>query len=133
MNDTTFPLVSVVIPTYNHAHFLGRALQSVIDQTYTNWEVIVIDNHSTDNTDGVVISFSEPRIRLIKINNDGVIAASRNLGIRDAKGDWIAFLDSDDCWYSQKLKVIMATIAVDDSYDVVSNDELMINFKTGKK
>ena len=62
MNDAATPLVSVVIPTYNHAHFLGRALQSVIDQTYTNWEAIVIDNHSTDNTDEVMTRFADPRI-----------------------------------------------------------------------
>ena len=73
------PLVSVVIPTYNHAHFLGVALESVIDQTYTNWEAIVIDNHSTDDTDAVVRSFKDSRISLLKIHNDGVIAASRSL------------------------------------------------------
>lgn len=97
------PLVSVVIPTYNHAHFLGRALQSVLNQTYTNWEAIVIDNHSTDNTDEVMLKFADPRIKFIKIHNNGVIAASRNVGIRTAKGEWIAFLDSDDWWAADKL------------------------------
>ena len=99
------PLFSIVIPTYNHAHFIGRALQSVIDQTYTNWEAIVIDNHSEDNTDNVVHSFNEPRITLLKIHNKGVIAASRNMGINAAKGIWIAFLDSDDWWTPNKLNV----------------------------
>ena len=70
MNVLKTPLVSVVIPTYNHGHFLGRALQSVLDQTYTNWEAIVIDNHSTDNTDEIVQSFTDPRISLLKINNN---------------------------------------------------------------
>jgi glycosyltransferase involved in cell wall biosynthesis len=60
-------VVSVVVPTYNHAHFLGRALQSVLEQTYQNLEVLVIDNHSRDNTDEVVGNFSDPRIRLLKI------------------------------------------------------------------
>lgn len=96
-------LVSVVIPTFNHAQFLGRALQSVINQTYTNWEVIIIDNHSTDNTDEIVNSFTDPRISLLKINNNGVIAASRNAGIVAAKGVWVAFLDSDDWWVPGKL------------------------------
>ena len=60
-------LVSVVIPTYNHAHFLGEALQSVIDQTYMNWEALVIDNNSKDNTDYVINSFNDKRITLYKI------------------------------------------------------------------
>ena len=96
-------LVSVVIPTYNHAHFLGKAIQSVIDQTYMHWEALVIDNNSEDNTDDVVSSFNDKRIKLYKINNKGVIAASRNLGIQKACGKWVAFLDSDDWWYPEKL------------------------------
>jgi glycosyltransferase involved in cell wall biosynthesis len=126
-------LVSVVIPTYNHAHFLGRALQSVLDQTYPHWEALVIDNHSHDNTDDVVKSFSDPRIRLLKIHNHGVIAASRNVGMREARGEWIAFLDSDDCWYPQKLEIIMSTADADNAYDVLSNDELMVDVKTGAR
>lgn len=108
MNAAAGPLVSIVIPTYNHAHFLGRALQSVLNQTYTNWEAIVIDNHSTDNTDEVMQSFSNPSITYLKIHNNGVIAASRNVGIRAAKGEWIAFLDSDDWWMADKLQVCIA-------------------------
>ncbi len=127
------PLVSVVIPTYNHAHFLGRALQSVLDQTYPHWEALVIDNHSQDNTGEVVKSFSDSRIRLLKIHNHGVIAASRNLGMREARGEWIAFLDSDDCWYPKKLETIMATVESNDAYDVLSNDELRVDIKTGAK
>lgn len=98
------PLISIVIPTYNHANFLGRALKSVVDQTFTNWEVIVIDNHSTDNTYEIVEDFIDPRIKYLKINNNGVIAASRNMGIREANGEWIAFLDSDDWWTKDKLQ-----------------------------
>lgn len=111
------PLVSVVIPTYNHAHFLGRALQSVIDQTYANWEAIVIDNHSTDNTDDILRDFADERIRILKIHNGGVIAVSRNLGIQYSRGEWIAFLDSDDWWESQKLKVCIDQ--VNDQVDLI--------------
>jgi len=127
------PLVSVVIPTYNHAHFLGAALQSVIDQTHTNWEAIVIDNHSTDNTDAVVRSFKDSRISLLKIHNDGVIAASRNMGIQNAKGGWIAFLDSDDRWYPEKLQVAMEQLKTTPLIDVVSTDEMLVNDLTGAK
>jgi len=96
-------LVSVIIPTYNHAHFLGRALQSLRDQTYPNWEAIVVDNYSQDETEEVIEEFGDDRIHLLKIHNHGVIAASRNRGIREAKGEWLAFLDSDDFWDSTKL------------------------------
>jgi len=101
------PLVSVIIPTYNNAHFIGRALQSVVDQTYENWEVIVVDNHSIDNTDEVISSFNNARIKVLKIHNNGIIASSRNKGIRSAKGEWIAFLDSDDWWSANKINIIL--------------------------
>jgi glycosyltransferase involved in cell wall biosynthesis/peptidoglycan/xylan/chitin deacetylase (PgdA/CDA1 family) len=127
------PLVSVVIPTYNHARFLGRALQSVLDQTYPHWEALVIDNHSEDNTDEVMKRFGDPRIQLLKIHNHGVIAASRNLGVREAKGAWIAFLDSDDCWYPKKLETAMAAAEGGPGYDVVVNNELAVNLETGVK
>ena len=105
MNNRLTPLVSVVIPSYNHGQFIGRALQSVLDQIYSNWEVIVIDNNSTDNTDDVIASFADQRITYLKIQNEGIIAASRNAGIKVAKGEWIAFLDSDDWWTVNKLQV----------------------------
>ncbi len=128
------PLVSVVIPTYNHAHFLGRALESVISQTYQGWEALVIDNHSTDNTEELVAEFQDSRIRLLKIRNDGVIARSRNLGMQEARGDWIAFLDSDDLWYETKLATILPYITLPDSgYDVVSTDEMTVDRDLGSK
>jgi glycosyltransferase involved in cell wall biosynthesis len=133
MNDAATPLVSVVIPTYNHAHFLGRALQSVIDQTYTNWEAIVIDNHSTDNTDEVMASFADPRITYLKIHNNGVIASSRNAGIQATTGEWVAFLDSDDLWYPRKLEIVINSTRDDLSTDVCSTDEMQINLETGIK
>lgn len=110
MNDALGPLVSVVMPTYNHAQYIGRAIQSVLDQTYKNWELIVIDNHSTDNTVELLAGFSDSRITYLKIHNNGVIALSRNVGIREAKGEWIAFLDSDDWWSSDKLNICCSNI-----------------------
>jgi len=108
LNTSFIPIVSIVIPTYNHAKFIGKALESVIDQTYKNWEAIVIDNNSTDDTDKVINQYNDPRIKYLKINNDGVIAKSRNQGIREAKGEWIAFLDSDDWWTKDKLEVCLS-------------------------
>jgi glycosyltransferase involved in cell wall biosynthesis len=111
MNLKSTPLVSVVIPTYNHGHFLSRALQSVLNQTYTNWEVIVIDNYSVDKTDEVMARFVAPNITYLKNHNNGVIAVSRNAGIRAAKGEWIAFLDSDDWWTADKLQACYQCIS----------------------
>lgn len=109
----TQPLVSVVIPTYNHAHFLPEALQGLIDQTYPNWQAVVVNNFSSDNTEAVVAGFGDARIRLINFANHGVIAASRNQGIREAKGDYVAFLDSDDFWLPEKLARCMSRIERD--------------------
>ncbi len=119
-------LFSVVIPTYNHANFLKIALQSVIDQDYESWEAIVVDNNSSDNTKEVIDSFEDSRIRVVSINNNGIIAASRNIGIKESNGDWIAFLDSDDNWYTQKLSTIYRCIKDNTQLDVVSNDEYVV-------
>ncbi len=98
------PLVSIVIPTYNHAVFLKEALASVMVQTYQNWEAIVVNNYSDDNTVEVVNTFHDSRISLINFRNNGVIAASRNKGIQAAQGEYVAFLDSDDLWAPAKLQ-----------------------------
>ena len=109
MTETTLneqkaaPAVSVVIPTYNHAEFLTGALQSVVNQSFVDWEAIIVNNFSTDNTEEIVKGFNEPRFRLVNFQNNGVIAASRNHGIQLAASSVIAFLDSDDIWYPNKL------------------------------
>ena len=105
--------VSVVIPTYNQAGLLQNALISVINQTMQDWEAIVIDNYSQDNTREVVESFNDPRIRYVPFSNKGIIAASRNHGIHLATGDFIAFLDSDDLWYPFKLSSCLDRIGPD--------------------
>ena len=111
------PTISVIVPTYNRADLLKEALQSVLAQTYTDYEMIVIDDGSTDNTEGVVLQLfanhceqkpeSADQIRYIKQSNAGVSAA-RNHGIFEARGKWLAFLDSDDLWFPQKLEKQMA-------------------------
>jgi glycosyltransferase involved in cell wall biosynthesis len=101
VDDT--PLVSVIIPTYNHARYLGNAIDSVIAQKYPNIEIIVIDNYSTDETEAKVNEYLPGKIKYLKFNNQGVIAASRNYGVNSAKGEMIAFLDSDDEWLEDKL------------------------------
>lgn len=101
------PLVSIVIPTYNRAFCIDRAISSVMNQTLTDWELIVVDNNSTDNTDEVINSFLDERISITKIDNNGIVASSRNLGVKLAKGTFVAFLDSDDWWVPKKLEIAL--------------------------
>ena len=120
---TNKPLFSIVIPTYNHAHFLRKCLDSVISQTFTNWEAIVVNNFSEDNTIEVVESYRDPRIRLFNNANNGIIAVSRNKGITEAQGEWICFLDSDDAWYPDKLMICKDYL---NDYDFICH-KLMVN------
>ena len=113
-------LVTVIIPTYNRSRELAVALESVRKQTYQDWEAIVVDNRSSDNTREVVGRFDDPRIKFIEITNNGVIAASRNLGIRHARGEFVAFLDSDDFWAGDKLE--KSVHWMNQGFDVVYHD-----------
>jgi len=98
------PTVSVVIPTYNLAHLIGRAIRSVLDQTYQDFEIIVVDDGSTDNTEEVIRSLNDPRIHYIHHEKNRGGAAARNTGIKVAQGEYIAFQDSDDEWLPEKLE-----------------------------
>ena len=127
------PIVSVVIPTYNHAEYLKKALESALSQTFNLIEVLVVDNNSSDDTDLVLGSFVDKRLKIIKTDNKGVIAVSRNLGIKKAVGKWIAFLDSDDFWYPNRLETIIQNLDQAEEVDVITTDEYKINKATGKK
>lgn len=97
-------LVSVIMPSWNTSNFIAESIQSVIDQTYENWELIIVDDCSTDNTDEVVAKFKDKRIRYFKNEKNSGAALSRNRALREARGEWISFLDSDDLWNSDKLE-----------------------------
>ena len=115
-------LVSIIIPTYNQAKLLRLALKSIIYQTYNNWEAIVINNFSTDNTLEIVNEFEDKRIKIFNFKNNGIIASSRNYGILLSKGDYIAFLDSDDIWFKNKLSKTLNII--EKGYDLVFHHEI---------
>ena len=97
-------LVSIIMPSWNTGKFIGESIQSVLNQTYKKWELIIVDDCSTDNTDEVVASFNDKRIRYFKNDKNSGAALTRNRAIREAEGEWIAFLDSDDLWAAQKLE-----------------------------
>ena len=98
-------LVSIIMPSYNTAPYIAESIQSVLDQTYENWELIIVDDCSTDDTDSVVSSYlSDSRIKYLKNERNSGAAVSRNKALREAKGKWIAFLDSDDLWLPNKLQ-----------------------------
>jgi len=89
--------VSVIVPCYNHGHYLSHAIRSVLAQTFTHWEAIIVDDGSTDNTREVAAQFADPRVRYIYQANQG-LSAARNTGILAAGGEYFAFLDADDEW-----------------------------------
>lgn len=122
------PLISVVIPTYNRADKIEASIKSVQAQTYKNWEIIVSDDGSKDNTKEVVgrLIAQDNRIRLTSREKNAGAQAARNDGIKAAKGEWIAFLDSDDQWLPDSLERRM-TIALRDNVPVVHSNAFIIH------
>ena len=112
-------MVSIVIPTYNREKVIVNSISSVLDQSYQDIELIVVDDGSTDNTEGVIRNISDPRVRYIRQNNQGACAA-RNLGITESKGEYVAFQDSDDVWKPDKLQKQMQIMIDHPEVDIVS-------------
>ena len=97
-------LVSIIMPSWNTANFIAESIQSVFNQTYKNWELIIVDDCSTDNTDEIVKPFlADKRVKYFKNEKNSGAALTRNRAMREAQGEWIAFLDSDDLWTLDKL------------------------------
>lgn len=102
------PLVSVILPTYNRANLIGRAIASVVAQSHREWELIVVDDASTDGTPAVVRAFADPRIFLVSLPfNCGSPARPRNVGLQLARGDWLAYIDDDNAWRPQHLERLL--------------------------
>lgn len=97
-------LVSIIMPSYNTGKFIKETINSVLNQTYKNWELLIVDDCSSDNTDEIIKSINDNRIIYMKNNKNSGAAVSRNKALREAKGKWIAFLDSDDIWLPKKLE-----------------------------
>ena len=106
------PAASVIIPCYNHAHYLPQAIQSVLAQRFTDWEAIVVNDGSTDDTAAVVAQICDPRIRYVYQENQG-LSAARNTGIRMAQGKYLAFVDADDEWEPRFLQRCVQVLDAD--------------------
>lgn len=98
------PLISIIIPTYNRAELLELTISSVLKQTFDDYEIIVVDDGSTDNTEEKIIKVNCDKIIYLKMKHSGIQAVARNFGLKVAKGEYIAFIDSDDIWFPQKLE-----------------------------
>ena len=123
------PFISVVIPTYNSEDFITKTLETVFSQTYDNYEVIVSDDGSTDNTVDVVRSFflqNSSRKKTLLINKHEGPGAARNKGIENASGEWISFLDSDDLWNHNKLERVVRHILDNEGVDLICHSQIDI-------
>ena len=119
--------VSVIIPTYNQAEYLAESVQSALDQTYQNIEVIVVNDASTDQTDEVLSRFNDPRIKYIVHKENRYAAAARNTGIRAASGKYISFLDADDIFHQEKLQVQAAFLERNPAVGLTYNSRIEID------
>lgn len=126
------PLVSVIIPTYNCAEFLREAIESVLQQEYSNLELIVVDDGSTDDTPEVLRSFTDPRLTVHRQAKAGVSAA-RNAGLDRARGDYISFLDADDRWLPGKLNRDISLLQETASIGIVVSNFVRFVHKTGER
>jgi len=127
MNNEIF--FSVIIPTFNRESFLQPAIDSVLEQSYKNFELIIVDDGSTDSTKNLVNSYSDSRITYLYQENKGV-SASRNLALSKSKGNFIAFLDSDDRWLKEKLEKTLEYIKKYPGIDIFHTEEIW--YKNGK-
>lgn len=97
-------LVSIIMPSWNTGKYIARSIDSVLTQTYANWELLIVDDCSTDNTDDIIAWYTDKKIKYLKNAKNCGAALSRNRALREAQGEWIAFLDSDDLWMPEKLE-----------------------------
>ncbi len=120
------PAVSIIIPAYNQGHYLGAAVRSVLSQTWPHYEVIVVDDGSTDNTPEIARAFTDPRIRYIRQENRG-LSGARNTGIRNATGELVSFLDSDDLFLPEKLALLVEALRAQPNLGMLAGQAIIID------
>lgn len=119
--------VSVIVPTYNRAHMVTETIDSILAQTFKDFELIVVDNESTDNTEEAIKSYADERIRYFKHRNNGVVAVNRNYGIGKAQGQYIAFCDDDDLWLPEKLERQLPEFEKDNQIGLVCTNSIIFD------
>lgn len=125
--------ISVVIPTYNRSHLLIDSINSVLNQTHTNFELLVVDDHSTDNTKEVVEEYEDERVKYFLNTRSKGAQGARNTGLYAAKGEWIAMLDSDDAWLPEKLEKQVKYIQnCDDKVVGIATGTTIYDFETNE-
>lgn len=119
------PEVSILIPTYNSEAYIAQALESIFNQTYCNWEIILVDDASTDSTLEIVGNFNDERLKIISNQRNRGVSFGRNCGIKKAQGNWIALLDSDDWYESERIEKLLL-VAQQRNADLVADDLFLI-------
>ena len=122
MRYNDHPSVSVILPTYNRAACLNRSIDSVLNQSFAEFELIVVDDGSTDETESLVASYGDSRVVYVRLQQNRGLSAARNAGLERARGRFLAFQDSDDEWYSNKLEVGLKAFANNPQASVVYSD-----------
>lgn len=117
--------VSIIVPTYNSEAYIKQALQSVFNQSYSNWELILVDDGSSDSTVDIARNFQDRRLKILQNNCNQGVSYSRNRGIKEARGKWIALLDSDD-WYASKRLEKLVSVGDRRDADLVADDLFLI-------
>jgi len=118
--------VSVIVPTYNRAHLITEAIDSILNQTFKDFELIIVDNYSSDDTESIVKSYADERIRYFKHQNNGLVSINRNYGINKSRGEYTAFLDDDDLWLPEKLEKQVEFLDSDKELGLVYSDTYII-------
>lgn len=133
-------MVSVIIPTYNRKATILRSVNSVLEQTYSDIEVIVVDDCSTDDTEDVIKSIKNNKLKYIRCSQNGGVAAARNIGLENAQGEYIAFNDSDDIWRANKLEMQMKELEKNSDYGMIycafsrrKGDKILFTMPSGKQ
>ncbi len=119
--------VSVIINCFNSELFIEDSIKSVLNQTYKNFELIIFDNCSTDNTAKIIKTFKDTRIRYFKSEKKYILGKARDLAIKKSKNTWVAFIDSDDLWISTKLSEQVAYVNSNKNIGLVYTDFLYID------
>ena len=121
------PFVSVILPTYNRASLVGRAIQSILHQDFQDFEIILIDDGSTDGTQHLFKDLSDARVNYIRLDKNRGIGVARHTGLSHARGDYIAFLDADDIWLEGKLSLQLRAFDLFPRIELIFGNYVNIN------